>query len=130
MSGQQGPGQEDKNSYGLLWGIALVFVIGVLIWWKFDAQLKYGFMKLKYWEMSAISFFVDDPELQSRVTLTEQAFEEGTSGRLTLHEASEMAAVTGEYLRYPIGILLALMAWYLYRGHATMRFNKSYNMDA
>jgi intracellular multiplication protein IcmP len=130
MSGQQGQGQEDKNSYGLLWGIALIFVASVLVWWKFSTELKYGFMKVKYWEMSAISFFVDDPEVQMRVALTNQAFEEGTIGQLTIHEASQMALVSGEYLRYPIGILLSLMAWFLYRGHGTMRFNKSYNMDA
>lgn len=130
MSGQQGPGQEDKGSYGLLWGIVLVFVVGGLIWWFYSAQLKYGFLKVKYWEMSAISFFVDDPDLQTRTLFTQQAFEEGTSNLLTMHEAGQLALVTGEYLRYPIGILLVLMAWFLYRGHATMRFNKSYNMDA
>jgi len=130
MSGQQSPGQEDKNSYGLLWAIALIFVIGALIWWFYSDQLKYGFMKVKYWEMAAISFFVDDPDINTRVSLVEQSFVEGTTNRLTMYEAGQLASITGEYLRYPLGILLALMAWFLYRGHATMRFNKSYNMDA
>lgn len=129
MSGQQSP-QEDKNSYGLLWGILLIFIIGVLVWWFYSAQLKHGFMKVKYWEMAAISFFVDDPDIHIRVDLINQSFAEGTTGGLTMYEAGQMASITGEYLRYPLGILLALMAWFLYRGHATMRFNKNYNMDA
>lgn len=129
MSGQQDPGQ-DKNSYGLLWAIAGIFVVGVLIWWFYSDQIKYGYMKIKYWEMSAITFFVDDDQVNERKELTRQAFEQGTTANLTKWEAAQLATVTGDYLRYPIGILLFLMAWFLYRGHATMRFNKSYNMDA
>lgn len=129
MGGQQGPGGEDKNSYGLLWGIAGIFVVGVLIWHFYAEQLKVAYFKVKYWELTAIDFFVDDEVVQAWKKAVGDAFEQDTITNATMHEASNTANLTGEYLRYPISIILGFLAWYLYRGHATMRFNKTYDMS-
>lgn len=131
MGGQQGAGGgEDKNSYGLLWGIAGIFVVGAIVWHFYGTQLKIGYMKVKYWELSAVSFFVDDEEVDAWRDGVKQAFQENTVKRATMYEASQVARLSGEYLRYPISIILGFLAWFLFRGHATMRFNKQYDMHS
>lgn len=128
MSGQQGPGQEDKNSYGILYAIAAIFICGLLIWHFYGNELRYAYFKVKLWELQAISFFVDDEVVEQWKSGVGSAFEQGTIGRATMFEAEQTANLTGEYLRYPISIILGFLAWFLYRGHATMRFNKTYDM--
>lgn len=131
MSAQQGGGGggEDKNSYGLLWAIAGIFVIGMIIWVFYGNQIKYGYLKVKYWELSAVAFFVDDPVVVAWKEELERSFARGTIYKANMKETTQIADLTGEYLKYPISILLCFLAWYMYRGHATMRFNKTYDMN-
>lgn len=127
MKGGGGGGQDQSNdnSYTLLWILAAVFVIAGLIWHFWSAQLKWGFIWVKKYEALAVSFFVDN-ENMSRVL---RGLEMATPDNLNWKIVSAYSDFLGSYLMYPICFMLVVMAIIMFKGHATMRFTKAYNMD-
>lgn len=128
MAGQGGGGGgqgEDKDSYALLWILGSIFVIGGLIWHFYGNHLKVWFIALKKYEVIAISVFVDNENIHRAL----EGLSMANPGNLTLDYASIISTFIGQYMMYPICLLLLLMAVVMFKGHATMRFNKAYNMD-
>ncbi len=126
--GGGGGGQgEDKDSYALLWGLAAIAVIGFVVWHFYSVQLTGWFIAVKKYETLAILFFIDNERLR---TIIEGLSIASTSpGELTLNIATLYSTVIGEYLKYPVCFLLLVMGIIMFKGHATMRFTKAYNMD-
>lgn len=122
--GQQGQDQ-DKDSYALLWIIAAIFVISAIIWHFWSVQLKWAFIALKKYEALAISFFVDNENVQIALKGLNMA----TPNNLTMDYASTISTFIGQYWMYPICFALIVMAVVMFKGHATRRFTKAYNMD-
>lgn len=130
MAGGGGGGQEqgdDKGAYTLLWIIASVFVVGGLIWWKFSSQLKIAFLLVRKYEVQAISFFINNENMERAKLGIDMALSSPDS--LNMYYATVISEFVGHYLIYPISLLLVVLAVIMFKGHATMRFTKAYNMD-
>ncbi|MBN9287051.1 MAG: hypothetical protein BGO43_11750 [Gammaproteobacteria bacterium 39-13] len=126
MAGQGGGGQgEDKDSYALLWMLGAIFVIGGVIWHFYKNQLITGFIALKKYEAIAISFFVDNENVHRAL----QGLSMANPDNITLDYAGVISTFIGQYMMYPICLMLLLMGIVMFKGHATMRFTKAYNMD-
>ncbi len=125
---QGGGGQgEDKDTYGLLWGLAAITVIGFIVWHFYDKQIIQGFIMLKKYEAMAILFFIDNEGLRTIINGLGIAHTDPAS--LTLDIAGKYSEYIGNYLKYPVTFLLLVMVIIMFKGHATMRFTKAYNMD-
>lgn len=125
--GGGGGEQGDQNSYALLWIIAAVFVIMGVVWHFWSDKLKIAFVAIKKYETIAISYFIDNPNVDIALRGLSQA--QIDPNKLTLEYASIISTFIGGYLMYPIIAMLVIMAIVMFKGHATMRFTKAYNMD-
>ncbi|MGD9592077.1 MAG: hypothetical protein AB7V32_06120, partial [Candidatus Berkiella sp.] len=126
--GGGGGGQgEDKDSYALLWGLAAIAVIGFVVWHFYSVQLTSWFIALKKYETLAILFFIENENLKTIIQGLSIAAEDPST--LTLNIAGIYSTTIGEFLKYPICFFLIVMAIVMFKGHATMRFTKAYNMD-
>lgn len=138
MSGAGGGQGDDKNSMALLWIVGFIFALGVIAWLLFDVQLKYAFIKIRMIEMflvtsflslipDTISYFTSIKETAAKAYLVTQTI---TPGQLSPNNAGQLSTIVGEYLRFPVTVLLALFCYLTYGRNVKMRYRKRYTMDS
>jgi intracellular multiplication protein IcmP len=130
----------EKNAYFILWLIALVAIVGAVIWYFLGYQLKQFFIFVKIYELTAIRFclelFSDTVPWVANwaqnglgeVTADLNAARQLTPENLTLEMTEILSGATGIYLRYPIAIYLALLTLAVFKTNVQMRLRKKYNM--
>lgn len=126
MKGGQGGEQGDGNAYALLWILAIIFVVCGLVWYFWGEHLKMAFIYLKKYELQAVMWFVNDADTQ----LAMRGIRMVTPDNLTMDYADKISAYIGEKIRYPIAFLLGIMAIFVLRAHAGIRFNRAHTMDS
>lgn len=137
MSGAGGQG-DDKNSMAILWIIGFVFIVGVVVWYKFSDQLKFIFIKLRMLEMYLVWFVVKwlpsgisgiasiQDEVHKTILVTKQL----TPEMLTSDYAAQLSEIVGKYIRIPITIFLAWFCFLMYGRNVKMRYRKKYDMQS
>jgi intracellular multiplication protein IcmP len=143
MSGQGGGAeQSDKNSYYILWLVALIGFIAGLIWWAFSYQLKIAFIAIRLWELASIHFFLGlfspdfpwigesiqglIPAVSSDLELVQGLRPDG----LTLDIADTLSLTAGRYLRYPLAIFLVALSIVVFKTNIQMRLKKKFDMNS
>lgn len=123
--GAGGQDPNSENSYALLWILAVIAVIVGVIWYFFKNQLITAFIAVKKYEILAISFFIDNENIQKAIQWSNSA----AYYNITQQDVTVISTFVGQYLMYPICFILIVMAIIMLKGTATMRFTKAYNMD-
>lgn len=133
MSAQQGGGQQGgENAYTLLWVLAGVTIFALLIWYFFQVQLIKFFLVLKKFQLLIVTFFTDNKAVSAWLEWIDQAqvlLAQGSVDFMTVDAAGKLSTVVGNYWQYGVCPILAIMAIVMWRGHATMRFNRAHNMN-
>lgn len=127
----------DKNSYYILWVLFLIAVIGGAIWYFFSAQLKTAFIAVKVYEAWALYLAVL-PLSRLNIPYINKMIEDlavfldiaraQTYKTLDLEIAEALSTGIGEYLRYPVILILIFIMIYTYKTHILMRCTTRYNM--
>lgn len=123
--GGGGGGEGEGNAYSLLWIVAIVGVVGAVIWHFGSEYLMTAFIALKRGEIYLISFVIKNVDVNQAILGLSMA----TPDNLTLYYASEISKFIGKYLIYPVSFLLIIMAIIILRSNASARYTKAYNMD-
>lgn len=121
MAAPQQPNQSD-NSMGMLWIIAGIFIFGGIIWISFKKQIIDFYFKIKLWEIDFLSLFTHRLADVKTTILTANA------GTLTFQDFVQVGDVVGDYLRYPLVFIIALLAIAIYLSNSTRVFKRAYNM--
>jgi len=119
--GQSGSGD---NSLGPLWVMVGLFVGGWLIWTAWHAEIIMAYFKLKEWEIALVSFFASGLEPLS--TYLKQVDPSG----VTFTQAADVSTIIGEYLRYPIILIIGVFAFIVYFLNVNSRFRRTYSMQS
>jgi intracellular multiplication protein IcmP len=128
----------DDNALNILWMIGAIFLIGIIIWFAFETQLKFLFLKIRQGELFIINFVVQilpldlfnlgyiKKEVSDALYIASNAAGENVS----LSMAEYLSFVAGNYLRYPVIVLLLYFAYVSFFKSAVSKYTKKYNMHS
>ncbi len=121
---QQQQGGGGDNSMAPVWITILVFVT-VYIIWKTGHQYIVAFVfYLNVLQAKLVSLFVANPHLDSNVYLM-QTIDPAT---VNWDQFVILTRSVGDYIRYPVAVLLVIMAFFLYKSNITLKFRRTHNM--
>lgn len=129
----------DKNTYYILWILLLIFVLGGTLWYFFNVQFKTAFLTVKLYEawglylavlpLASLNIPIVNTVIENLALYLEIARSQ-TPQSLTPEIAEVISTGIGEYLRYPVGLLLIVIAVYTYRRHLLMRCTVKHSMHS
>jgi len=117
----QQPNQPD-GSMGMVWGIAVVFVVGAVLWISLKKQIIAFYFTIKLWEINFIGLFTN------RLADVKTAIIGADPNKLTFQDVVKVGEAVGDYIRYPIVVIIFVLAVVVFLSSSTRVFKKSYNM--
>jgi len=123
---QQQPGGEE-NALAPLWITIGLFAVAGLIWWMAREYIVLAIFQLRIYEIHLISFFTNKLDWLNALL---QNIPRSAYTSITFNDLVDYSARVGEYLRYPISAILAILAIMLFLSDATLRFKKKYSMKS
>ncbi len=120
----QGQGQND-NSMAPVWITVLVFISGYIVWKTGHEYIVKFVFFINIWEAKLINLFLNNPLLQEEISLMQTVPTAGVDwSTLVL-----MTKSIGNYIRYPIALILLCLAGALYKSNIILRYKKAHNMN-
>jgi intracellular multiplication protein IcmP len=116
--------QSPDNSLGPLWIVVGLFLLGWLLWSFFHTQIVSFIFAVKGFEARIIGFVI--PSAKELFTQMSQL----PSDQVTFSELLDKSRAVGEYLRYPVILILVVLALYIYFAHVNLQFKKVYDMKS
>jgi len=123
MSGQQQGGGAD-NSTGILWGIAGTFIVVLITWYFLHDQIVIGYFAIKSAEIDIINLFV------TGLKPLQASMQTVSPSTVTFGQLVAVANAVGDYLKYPIIVIILFLAYILYATSAKAGFRKTYSMNS
>ena len=110
MAGSQQQQSSSDSGMGPVWVIVLLFFIGYVLWHEAHTQIVQVIFTLNVWQAKLIYFFTRNDLLAQEI----QIMQNMDPGKVEWGQLSLLTRNIGEYLRYPIGLVLFSLAAYLY----------------
>lgn len=118
---QQSQGGGD-NSLAALWLTVLLFALLGGIWYVFHTQIVAFVFKLKYLEAVLASLF------SFKAVGLSHSLQNINAAGTNINTVVSVLGEVGQYIRYPVIIILVILAVVLFYTHPTLRFKKIHNM--
>lgn len=125
MAAPQAGGGQSDNSASILWGIAALFAFLGGIWFVFKAQLVGFYLLLKYYEVHLLNLATGH-----RYTQVENLIQAARANavNLSFNDVLLLGDSVGQVLRYPLGLIMIILAFLVYFGNSTRVFRRTYSM--
>jgi intracellular multiplication protein IcmP len=121
--GGQGQSQNDSGM-DLLWIIVALVIGSIIIWYFFHVAIITTVLRIKFWEADFISLFT------ARIIPLRNAIAYASPKNVTLAQLYAVTTAVGNYLRYPFGVILILLALRVYRVSAGTRYCETFSMKS
>lgn len=115
---------QGDNSLSALWLSLFFFLIVGAIWHFFHTQIAWFLLKIKYFEACFISIF--NESVLSHV----QLLDVGDANNVSIDSLMAVMKNIGNYVRYPVVLLLLIFAGVLFFSHPTTRYKKTHDMQS
>ncbi|HRD69093.1 MAG TPA: type IVB secretion system coupling complex protein DotM/IcmP [Legionella sp.] len=126
MAQQQQQSQGSDNSMAPVWIIILLFVTVFFIW-KLGHQHIVNFVFfINIWQAKLVNLFINSPELSQRI-LDMQTLDPNGVDWTTL---VAMTRGVGDFMRYPVVLVLIVLAIVLYNSNITLKYRKTHDMKS
>lgn len=126
MAQQAQQQQGGDNSMGPVW-IMVLLVLTAYVIWEFAHQYIVSFVFfLNIAQAHLLNFFIDSSTLKQDINLM-QTIDPAT---VEWRQMIALSKNVGNYMRYPVLVILACLAVLLYRSNITLKFRKTYNMGS
>lgn len=123
MAPPQQQSQGGDNSLAPFWILAGLFVFGWGIWYFAHDQISTFVLHIKFWEAKLINLFVDVNKLLANIA-------QAAPGSVSFSGLSNLSSEVGDYLKWPIAIILAILAGLILMTNPIMRYKKTYSMQS
>ena len=120
------PGQQQSsdNSLAPLWIIVGLFILGWILWAFFHTQIVSFFLVIKGGEARLIALVL--PSL----TYLPAEIKHLPPSQVEFSQLLDISRTVGTYLRYPIIVILGILAFVIYFSHVNLQFKKVYSMKS
>lgn len=126
MAGQPQQQQSD-NAYAIFWIVGILFIASFVLWYLFQPQIVSAVIKLRLFEINILKLFT------TGLSQTEASLKNISPGSYSLVNFDVLVTISeavGKYLAYPVAIILLCLAGLTYINHATLKYRKTYTMQA
>jgi intracellular multiplication protein IcmP len=114
--------QSGDNSLAPLWIILCIFLFGWLLWSFFHTQIVAFTLQIKFWEARLISLVVPS------AAHLPFSIKHLIPAQVVFPQLLDISRAVGDYLRYPIILILVVLALVIYFSHINLQFKKRYTM--
>ena len=121
---QQQQQQSNDSGLGLLWVMVLVACAGFLIWYTGHEYITAFIFKIKLVEADLLALF--SAKFQSVVGYLRNT----DPSNVTFAEIMQVSTIIGNYMRYPIIVILSVLAVIMYMGNIKLKFRKTQSMKS
>jgi len=142
MSQQQqqgGGGGQGDNTLDFLWMMVMVIAAVALIWYFGKDTITAFIFKVRLAEVTAINFFLEgwDKFAQfvhlskhdhAQLLSWREIMRGHNGGSVPFSDLAQVSTEVGRYLRYPIFIILASLAFVVYTRNVGLKFKNTFNM--
>ena len=122
---QQGGNQQD-NSFNMLWGIAGIFAVAGVIWWAFKVPIIQFYLLIKLYQVDFLGMFFHQAYFESLHEIILKA--RANPNQITLNWLLLLGSTVGSWLRIPFAGLLFVLGIWVYFANSTRTFKNIYNM--
>lgn len=127
----QGGGNQGDNSAGMLWGIAAFFAAIGSIWFVFKNQIVSLYLLVKFYELEFISyissFISHNPYYFDQLKAAIVAARINPAN-VSFNNLIALGAGVGDWLRYPLIVILLILAFVVYVGNTARVYRRIYSM--
>ena len=105
-----------------LWIVAFFFFVGIIIWYLYHDFIVSTIFHVKMFEAQLVSLFTNrlTPIMAEMVSMP--------ISDVTFDHLTRLSVEIGTVVRYPIIVILLLLAWLMYVSGITSRFKQTYDM--
>lgn len=122
---QQQSGGGGDNSMSVVWIMVLLFVTVFFIW-KFSHQyIVSAVFQINIVQAKLVNLFLNDKILSERIFLMQTV----DPAAVNWQQLVEMTGSIGDYMRYPVILVLIVLALVLYTSNITLKFKRAHNMN-
>lgn len=122
---QQGGGGSD-NSMAPVWITILLFLVLYVIWNKAHQYIVSFIFNLNVIQAKFINLFIADPKLANDVYLMQTI----NPNSVKWDQLVQLTESVGDYIRYPVIVILVVLAIFLYKSNITLKFRKAHDMKS
>lgn len=119
-------GNPNDHSASILWGTAAVFAILGGVWFAFKKQIITFYLLLKLYQADFLNLFGGHFENVRAAILSSLQ----SPTHISFTQLIAIGDSVGNYLRFPFGIILFLLAVIVYFGNSTRTFKQIYDMKS
>lgn len=107
-----------------VWITVLLFFTIFFIWKGAHQYIVAFVFKLNIWQAKLVTLFISDKELDNNVYLM-QTLDPAT---VDWERFTSLTESVGDYIRYPVVVILAVLAIFLYQSNITLKFRRAHSM--
>lgn len=121
---QQQQQQGSDNGMAPIWIMVLLFITGYLIW-KGGHQYIVAFVfQMNIWQAKLVNLFLHNEDLTNLIYLMQTIDPSAVSWNELLLTSREV----GSFMRYPVVLVLVVLAFVLYHSNIKLKFRRAHDM--
>ena len=120
---QQQPGNSD-NSMAPAWIMVLLFIVLYILWAVGHRYIVSFVFSINIWQAKLVNLFIGGSQLANEIYIMQTV----DPNSVTWDQMWDLSRNIGDYIRYPIIVILAVLAAFLYKSNVTLKFRRAHDM--
>lgn len=121
---QQQQSQGSDSGLGPVWIIVLLFFTTYIIWLTGHQYIVKFIFIINIWQAKLVNLFINNQALANQITLMQTIDPKSVEWNQLL----DLTRAVGDFMRYPVVLILVVLAIVLYQSNITLKFRKAHDM--